>query len=47
MLTADCVRELDKGLEGKEGSGELCVDCRLCEGDWIKLGKGREWGIVC
>ena len=30
MLTADCVRELDKGLEGKEGSGELCVNSRLC-----------------
>jgi len=29
VLTADCVRGLDKGREGK-GLGELCVDSRLC-----------------
>jgi len=33
---------LDKGREWK-GLGELCVDSRLCEGDWIKGEKGREW----
>jgi len=30
-------------VEGK-GVGELCVDSRLCYGDWIEGGKGREWG---
>ena len=29
MLTADCVRGLDRGREGK-GMGESCVDSRLC-----------------
>jgi len=24
--------------------GELCVDSRLCCGDWVVGGKGREWG---
>jgi len=28
--------------EGK-GLGELCVDSRMCEGDWMNGGKGREW----
>ena len=37
---------LDRWWEGK-GMGELCVDSRLCYGDWIEGGKGREWGIVC
>jgi len=35
--------ELDKGMEGK-GVRELCVDSRLCWGDCIKGGEGREWG---
>jgi len=25
---------------GREGEGELCVDSRLCKGDWIKCRKG-------
>ena len=29
VLTANCVRGLDRGMEGK-GVGELCVDSRLC-----------------
>ena len=29
VLTADCVRGLGRGWEGK-GVGELCVDSRLC-----------------
>jgi len=29
VLTADCVRGLDKGSKGK-GLGDLCVDSRLC-----------------
>ena len=33
----------DRGWEGK-GVGKLCVDSRLCEGDWIEARKGREWG---
>jgi len=35
--------ELDKGWEGKR-VGELCVDIRLCLGDWIERGKGRDCG---
>ena len=36
---------------GREGKvvGELCVESRLCYGDWIEGGNGREGsgGIVC
>ena len=35
--------ELDRGWEWK-GVGELCVDSRLCWGNWIEGGNGREWG---
>jgi len=45
-FTADCVRGLDKGWEGKE-LGQLCVDSRLCEWDWLKVVKGREWVNLC
>jgi len=38
VLTADCVRGLDRRREGK-GVGELCVDSKLCNGDWIEGGK--------
>jgi len=34
---------LDDVCEGK-GVGELYVDSRMCEGDWMNGGKGREWG---
>jgi len=30
-------------VEGKP-LGELCVDIRLCKGDWKKNGKGKERG---
>ena len=26
----------------RNGVGELCVDGRLCSGDWLQGGKGRE-----
>jgi len=34
---------LVRGREGK-GWGELCVDGRLCWGDWLEGWKGRDWG---
>ena len=43
VLTADSVRELERGCEWK-GVGELCVDSGLCEGNWIDGGNGRGWG---
>jgi len=37
------LRGLDKGWDGKR-LAEFCVDIRLCKGDWIERGKGRDWG---
>jgi len=41
---------LDRGGKGREKGNVtlrgLCVDSRLCYGDWIGVGKGREKGNV-
>ena len=42
VLKGFCVRGFNKVWEEKFVS-ELCVENRLCVGDWIKLGKSREW----
>ena len=34
---------MGRECQGK-GEEELCVDSRLCYGDWLEGVKGRDWG---